>query len=148
DRIPYSLRTTHEFPDQRIDMVRLRDTTIESDGSDKAERLGSLDTARGLFLLLLISSGFGLRDPQMVSQDRWGWMTNQWIHRAWEGCTLWDLLQPALLLIVGVAMPYSYASRQAKGQNWIRQFVHALKRAGLLLLLGLYLDSYRENRPV
>jgi predicted acyltransferase len=45
-------------------------------------------------------------------------------------------------------MPYSYANRQAKGQNWIRQFAHALKRAGLLLLLGLYLDSYRENRLV
>ncbi len=129
-------------------MIRLRDTRAESDESDKAERLGSLDAARGLFLLLLISSGFGLRDPQMVSQDRWGWMTNQWTHRAWEGCTLWDLLQPALLFIAGVAVPYSYANRQAKGQNWIRQFAHALKRAGLLLLLGLYLDSYRENRLV
>ena len=129
-------------------MVRLRDTRAESDGSDQAERLGSLDAARGFFLLLLISSGFGLRDPQMVSQDRWGWLTNQWTHRAWEGCTLWDLLQPALLFIAGVAMPYSYANRQAKGQNWIRQFAHALKRAGLLLLLGLYLDSYRENRLV
>jgi heparan-alpha-glucosaminide N-acetyltransferase len=129
-------------------MVRLRETRAESDGSDKAERLGSLDAARGLFLLLLISSGFGLRDPQMVSQDRWGWMTNQWTQRAWEGCTLWDLLQPALLFIAGVAMPYSYANRQAKGQNWIREFAHALKRAGLLLLLGLYLDSYRESHLV
>lgn len=126
-------------------MVRLRDT--KSDGNDdKAERLSSLDAVRGVFLLLLISAGFGLRNPEMLNQERWGWITAQWTHRAWEGCSLWDLLQPALLFIVGVAMPYSYANRQAKGQGWPRQFMHALLRAGLLVLLGLYLDSYRADR--
>jgi heparan-alpha-glucosaminide N-acetyltransferase len=126
-------------------MVRLRDT--KSDGNDdKAERLSSVDAVRGVFLLLLISGGFGLRKPEMLNQERWGWLTDQWTHRVWEGCTLWDLLQPALLFIVGVAMPYSYANRQAKGQGWPRQFVHALVRAGLLVLLGIYLDSYRADR--
>jgi predicted acyltransferase len=129
-------------------MVRLRSARPDGDASGEAERLSSLDAVRGMFLLLLIGGGFGLRDPQMVSQDRWGWITNQWTHRAWEGCSLWDLLQPALLFCAGVAMPYSYAQRQAKGQNWIRQFAHALKRAALLVLLGLYLDSYRENHLV
>ena len=128
-------------------MVRLRDT--KNDGNaDKAERLSSLDAVRGVFLLLLISAGFGLRKPEMLNQERWGWLTDQWTHREWTGCTLWDLLQPALLFIVGVAMPYSYANRQAKGQGWPRQFGHALVRTGLLVLLGLYLDSYRADRLV
>jgi predicted acyltransferase len=62
--------------------------------------------------------------------------------------TLWDLLQPALLFFVGIAMPYSYANRQGKEQNWFRQFAHALMRTGLLIVIGMYLDSYRESRLV
>lgn len=129
-------------------MVNLRGTKGDSDGGGKGERLASLDAVRGLFLLLFISGGFGLRNPEMIDQARWGWLTNQWTHRTWDGCTLWDLLLPALLFFVGVAMPYSYANRQGRGQNWIRQVVHAVKRAALLLLIGLYLDSYRANQLV
>ena len=126
-------------------MVNLRNNKSES---DEGERLASLDATRGVFLLLLVSSGFGLRNPDMLDQTRWGWLTNQWTHRPWEGCTLWDLLQPAFLFFVGLAMPSSYANRQAKGQGWLRQFMHALKRSALLILLGLYLDSYHAKHLV
>jgi predicted acyltransferase len=84
----------------------------------------------------------------MLDQTRWGWLTNQWAHRTWDGCTLWDLLQPAFLFFVGLAMPYSYANRQGKGQGWPRQLIHALKRSALLILLGLYLDSYHARHLV
>jgi predicted acyltransferase len=124
-------------------MVNLRDNKKDADAG---ERLSSLDGARGVFLLLMVGGGFGLR--QMLSADRWGWITSQWAHRDWQGCSVWDLLQPALLFLVGVAMPYSYANRQARGQNWVRQLVHALKRAALLIVIGMYLDSYRENHLV
>ncbi|MBI3822380.1 MAG: DUF5009 domain-containing protein [Planctomycetes bacterium] len=127
-------------------MVKLRDNKAEADAGDQGERLASLDAARGVLLLLLISSGFGLR--QVLTQEHWKWLTDQWTHRTWEGCTLWDLLQPAFLFCVGVAMPYSYANRQGRGQNWIRQFAHALKRAVLLIAIGMYLDAYRDNRPL
>ena len=129
-------------------MAKMQDDQPESDTGDKGKRLASLDAARGLFLMLLLSSGFGLRDPRMLNQERWGWLTNQWAHRDWQGCTLWDLLQPALLLLVGIAMPYSYANRQGKGQGWFRQFAHALKRTLLLIVIGIYLDSYRANQLV
>src|SRR5580765_5222832 len=105
-------------------MVKLRDTKPNGGSNESGERLGSLDAVRGVFLLLIVGASFGLRDPSMINQERWGWLTNQWSHRAWEGCTLLDLVQPAFLFLVGIAMPYSYASRQAKGQNWIRQFAH------------------------
>ena len=68
-------------------MVKLRDSKSDGDNGDKGERLSSLDAVRGLFLLLLISNGFGLRKPEMLNQDRWGWLTDQWAHRPWEGCT-------------------------------------------------------------
>lgn len=127
-------------------MVKLRDNNTEAGKSDKAERLASLDATRGVFLLLFISAGFGLKE--MLPDPRWRWITDQWSHREWAGCTLWDVLAPAMLLFVGIAMPFSYANRQAEGQNWFRQFAHALVRVGLLIAIGVYLDSYRAGRLV
>lgn len=124
-------------------MVKLRDTNNDAGRTEKAERLSSLDAVRGVLLLLFIGGGFGLKE--MLRGDRWRWITDQWSHREWAGCTLWDLLCPAMLLLVGIAMPYSYANREAQGQTWLRQCLHALKRATLLVLIGLYLDSYRAG---
>ena len=127
-------------------MVKLRDNDKDAGKTEKVERLSSLDAVRGVFLLLIVTNGFGLKE--MLNPERWGWITNQWTHREWRGCTLWDLLLPAMLFLVGVAMPYSYAKRQGKGQSWPRQLVHALVRAGVLILLGLYLKSYAKNELV
>ena len=53
----------------------------------------------------------------------------------------------AMLFIVGVAMTHSYVNRQAKGQSWFRQFVHALVRAAVLIVLGMYLDAMKLPEP-
>jgi predicted acyltransferase len=130
-------------------MVKLRDSNTDAAARpDKIERLACLDAVRGLFLLILVSAGFGLRDDrqEMLNPERWGWIINQFKHRDWLGCTLWDLLLPALLFCAGVAMPISYINRQARGQSWFRQFAHALIRAAILVALGIYLDSYRQDR--
>jgi heparan-alpha-glucosaminide N-acetyltransferase len=127
-------------------MVKLRDSNSDGGTTESAERLTSLDAVRGVFLLLFISAGLGVQE--MLRDDRWNWITSQWSHREWHGCSLWDLLQPALLLLAGIAMPFSFANRQARGQNWFRQFAHAIKRAALLVVLGLYLDSYKEGHLV
>ena len=121
-------------------MVKLRDNNTDAEKPQKGERLASLDATRGVFLLLLVSGGFGIKE--MLRDDRWTWFTRQWSHSAWQGFTLWDLLCPAMLLIVGLAMPYSYANRQGKGHSWFRQLLHALVRAAVLIAVGIYLDSY------
>jgi predicted acyltransferase len=129
-------------------MVKLRDSTDAAARPDKIERLACLDAVRGFFLLILVSAGFGLREPQqaMLSPERWGWLIDEFKQRDWRGCTLWDLLLPALLFCAGIAMPISYVNRQAKGQSWFRQFAHAFLRAAVLVALGIYLDSYRQER--
>ncbi len=126
-------------------MVKLRDKNPAND-SPKEERLAGLDAARGVFLFLLVARGLGVTNPAMLDQNRWGWLTSQWTHRAWQGCTIWDLLLPGMLLCAGMAMPYSYANRLANGQAWPRQFLHVLLRSGLLILLGVYLDSFDRAR--
>jgi heparan-alpha-glucosaminide N-acetyltransferase len=125
-------------------MAKSRDTSPVAAKAARTERFPSLDALRGVFLLLFVSNGFGLR--QMLNQEHWSWITNQWTPSAWTGCTLWDLLTPGMLFVVGAALPFSYANRLARGQRWPRQFLHALVRTGLLLAIGMYLDSYRENR--
>ena len=35
----------------------------------------------------------------------------------WTGCSLHDLIQPSFSFLVGVALPFSMASRLARGQS-------------------------------
>ena len=129
-------------------MAKFRDTNPDIGKADSSERFPSIDAMRGMLLLLLVANGFGLLKEQMLNQAQWGWITSQFAHRPWQGCSLWDLLQPGMLFVVGLAMPFSYANRQAKGQSWPTQFLHALLRAGLLIALGVYLDSYQKGQLV
>ncbi len=62
-------------------------------------------------------------------------------HVEWIGCSLHDLIQPSFSFLVGVALPYSIANRLARGQRPITMTLHALWRAVLLVLLGVFLRS-------
>jgi predicted acyltransferase len=57
------------------------------------------------------------------------------------GFSLWDMIQPAFMFMVGVAAPYSFANRQAKGDSYLRMFGHACWRALVLVLMGVFLSS-------
>ena len=45
------------------------------------------------------------------------------------------------MFIVGVAMPYSYAARHARGDSKAKTAGHVLYRALVLILLGIFLRS-------
>src|SRR5262249_57255718 len=100
-------------------------------GAAPAERLVSVDAYRGFVMLAMVSAGLGTQ--RLMGDPTWGWLADQMEHRAWEGCTFWDLIQPSFMFIVGVAMPFSFALRRERGEGWGRQFLHALRR-GLALL--------------
>ena len=59
----------------------------------------SLDAYRGFIMLLLVSEGFGF--GALKSHPGWAWLAAQVDHAAWEGCTFWDLIQPAFTFMVG-----------------------------------------------
>jgi heparan-alpha-glucosaminide N-acetyltransferase len=107
-------------------------------------RLLSLDAFRGFTMLAMVSGGLGMKN--LISDPTWGWLAEQMDHRAWEGCTAWDLIQPAFLFMVGVAMPFSFARRQEQGESWGSQFGHVLQRCLLLAAIGIFLDCYAERR--
>jgi heparan-alpha-glucosaminide N-acetyltransferase len=116
-----------------------------------SDRLVSLDAYRGFTMFLMASAGLALNDvgrlateKELQSASVWRAIGYQTEHASWVGCTLWDLIQPSFMFIVGVSMVFSYAIRQSKGQSFVRQFLHAIKRAALLCVIGFFLDSYGD----
>jgi heparan-alpha-glucosaminide N-acetyltransferase len=64
------------------------------------------------------------------------------------GCTLHDLIMPSFTFLVGVALPFSIASRRSRGQSFGRMSLHAWWRALLLILIGVFLTSLDASRTV
>ena len=101
-------------------------------------------------MVVLISGGFGLADVARNFErdgavDRsWRAVGRQFEHTQWHGCTFWDLVQPAFMFMVGVAVPFSYASRRAKGDSPRRIVARAVYRSALLIALGVFL--FTEGR--
>ena len=69
------------------------------------------------------------------------WLHFHTTHVAWEGCSLHDLIQPSFTFLVGVAMPFSIASRMKRGQSSARMLVHAAWRSFVLIAIGIVLRS-------
>lgn len=121
---------------------------MNSASTSAPRRLLSLDVYRGAVMLLLALNGFGFaalaRDTDSAFLD---WLGSQTSHPAWisqinvVGFALWDMIQPAFMFIVGVAVPYSFAKRQSLGEGRVPILRHGMGRALLLVLLGVFLQS-------
>jgi len=102
-------------------------------------RLLSLDFFRGLTMFLLIAEFAGLFkymvDPSLKGSVIY-FIGTQFHHHPWNGLHFWDLVQPFFMFIVGVAMPFSFAKRTERGDNYQKLLRHAIQRSLLLLLLG------------
>ena len=103
----------------------------------------AVDVYRGFVMLLMMAEVLRLSRVAEAFPTSWFWKVlayNQ-THVAWAGCSLHDLIQPGFSFLVGVALPYSIASRMAKGATFGRLFAHALRRSLLLIALGIFLRS-------
>jgi predicted acyltransferase len=96
-------------------------------------RLLSLDVLRGLtiaFMILVNNNG---------SEVHAYWPLK---HAAWNGFTPTDLVFPTFLFLVGISTVYSTAARLAQGASRQSLFLHVLRRAVILYLLGLVVNSF------
>lgn len=113
----------------------------------KPERLVSLDAYRG-FVMFLMAAEL-LRIPRAATYFKesiiWQWLAFHNEHVEWTGCSLHDLIQPSFSFMVGVALPFSLASRSVLGQSRARQWSHALWRSLVLILLGVFLRSVGDK---
>ncbi|MBN1417355.1 MAG: DUF5009 domain-containing protein [Planctomycetes bacterium] len=111
-------------------------------------RLVSLDAYRGFIMILLASVGFGLGEVAKKFPGHWLWgiFAHHIRHVDWQGCVFWDLIQPSFMFMVGVAMPFSFASRRAKGDSGPAILGHVVNRSIVLVLLGIFLMSNGAER--
>ena len=111
---------------------------------EKPERLTSLDAYRGFIMLAMASSsGFDLAyvASHFPGNPVWDFIGYHTDHVPWVGCGFWDLIQPAFMFMAGCAIPYSYASRKAKGESTGKILFHVAIRSLALVLLGIFLSS-------
>jgi predicted acyltransferase len=106
-------------------------------------RLASVDAYRGLVMFLMMAEVLHLASVSEAFPQSAVWRFLAWhqTHVPWFGCTLHDLIQPSFSLLVGVALPFSLASRLGQGQSLGRMTLHASWRALALVVLGIFLRS-------
>src|SRR5256885_13899173 len=131
--------------------TRVTETTLrireEAPVGTATARNVAIDAYRGLVMLLMMAEVLQLARVAAAYPTSLFWKIlafNQ-THVEWFGCSLHDTIQPGFSFLVGVALPYSIASRMAKGARFAELFWHALWRSLVLVALGVFFFSM--NRP-
>src|SRR5690348_10494903 len=96
-------------------------------------RLKSLDVLRGLTIITMLFVNF---------QDDFDAAYAPFVHSTWHGCTLADTVFPCFLFIVGVTTHISLSARRARGATDRELALQILRRAVLLIALGLFLSVF------
>ncbi|TGM11911.1 DUF1624 domain-containing protein [Leptospira selangorensis] len=102
--------------------------SIHSLKSENPIRILSIDLLRGLTVAGMIL----VNNPGTWSNMYWPLK-----HAKWDGCTPTDLVFPFFLFVVGASIPFSVS-------NGIQEFPKILKRASILIFLGLFLNFFGE----
>jgi predicted acyltransferase len=116
--------------------------------SPAATRIASVDVYRGLVMFLMMAEVLHLAHvaKALPGNDVWNFLGYHQTHVEWRGCSLHDMIQPSFSFLVGVALPFSIASRIARGQSTGLMLGHAAWRAVVLVLLGVFLRSMGHPR--
>jgi heparan-alpha-glucosaminide N-acetyltransferase len=109
----------------------------------RAERLASLDAYRGFVMFLMLGEVLHFCEVAAARPGSvlWSFLCHHQSHVEWTYGSLHDLIQPSFSFLVGVALPFSLASRLAAGQSRGRMIAHAFWRAAILAALGIWLRS-------
>ena len=109
----------------------------------------AVDAYRGFVMFLMMAEVLQLAHVAAAYPGNWFWgflALNQ-THVDWAGCSLHDTIQPGFSFLVGVALPYSIASRLAKGGTFGKMFGHAVWRSILLPIKSVPMQSALTSTP-
>src|SRR3954468_13132937 len=100
----------------------------------------AIDAYRGFVMFLMMAEVLRLARVAANYPGNWFWsvLAFHQTRSEWTGGSLHDMIQPSCSFLVGVALPYSIASRIAKGGTFGKMFAHALWRSLLLIALGVF----------
>jgi len=111
-------------------------------------RIASVDAYRGFVMLLMMAEVLNFRhvSESLPNSGFWRFLFHHQDHVAWVGCSLHDMIQPSFSFLVGVALPYSMASRINKGGTFKSMLLAAMRRSLILILLGIFLRSLHSDQ--
>jgi len=119
----------------------MANTTVTTEAVPR--RNVAVDAYRGFVMLLMMAEVLRFSEVARSFPGNWFWrfLSFNQSHVEWAGCSLHDTIQPGFSFLVGVALPYSIASRVAKGKSFGNQLGHAIWRSLVLIMLGFFLRS-------
>ena len=128
---------------KRITKARIRYAVANAQASKSnsgvGNRLLSLDVMRGMIMIFLAGESclvyVALKDMSVDASYR-EVVDFLFQHHQWNGLHLWDLIQPALMLMAGSALYISYHNKLQKGVSWEENFKHVAIRCLKLFILG------------
>ncbi len=97
-----------------------------------SQRLLSLDILRGVTIAFMI----------MVNNNGGDGAWAQMHHAAWNGLTATDLVFPTFLFVIGVSIVFSVQARLKRGETTAKLAGHAVRRAAILILFGIVVNSF------
>jgi len=113
------------------------------------QRLYSLDALRGFDMFWIIGGEEIFHTLyKATGSPFWGTISNQFTHPDWNGFHFYDLIFPLFLFIAGVATPYSVGRELEKGKTKSQVLLRVIKRALLLVLLGIIANNGLQIRPL
>ena len=100
--------------------------------SSSPGRLISLDVFRGITIagMILVNNA-----------GDWSHVYPALAHAEWDGWAPTDLVFPFFLFIIGVAMPFSFTKRLARGESRGKLLRHVITRSLILFALGMLLSG-------
>ncbi|KAL4239328.1 hypothetical protein ACF0H5_000145 [Mactra antiquata] len=104
-------------------------TNVLREHGNKRERLRSLDSFRGISLVIMMFVNYGGADY---------WFFN---HSKWNGLTVADLVFPWFIWIMGTSMSFSYQSLVKHKVGRGKILLKVLRRSIILFLLGFLVSS-------
>ena len=103
----------------------------------KKQRILSIDIFRGLTIFMMVF----VNDLAGVSNIP-GWMKH--VPAGYDGMTFVDVVFPAFLFIVGMAIPFAVEKRFSSGESNFKFWKHVIVRTLGLLILGVYMVNSGE----
>ena len=98
----------------------------------RTSRLLWLDVARGItiaFMIMVNNNG---------GRGSWGFMN----HAEWNGLTATDLVFPTFVFVMGISAVFAIERRLARGATRGQIVRHTIRRAALLCVLGIVVNSF------
>jgi len=106
------------------------------------DRIASIDALRGFDMFWIIGGGaFFETLPKVWKNPFTETIKQQMEHVSWQGFRFEDLIFPLFLFIVGVVLPFSISRRLQQGLSPKVLRLHIIKRAAILILLGLIMNG-------